>query len=278
MHCPGKKGRDAWCILEKQLKRVGLNTYDVVAGVGDGGGENEGETGIHRSFELENASYVRRRCLPHIAWRTADQAIKEALSLSDLNYRGILTYLREGITWTRLRGIAVRSRADGGLALFADGSPECKRIFGVKPDSTIEGRPDTDLHALQVLFDREQTLYQCARKDLTQRVSLDAAKVDAVAALGNIERRLFRAILMEILDRCMFLAMWNSKQNHVAKHTSWGALVKTTTEHILNREVSPSALKRFGFKPARVPVPAPPTWIHLLVWGHCRGGPTTEIH
>ena len=82
MHCSGKKGKDVWGILEKQLLRLGLSTHDVVAGVGDGGGENEGETGIHHSFEEENNGYVRRRCLPHIAWRAADQAINHALSLS----------------------------------------------------------------------------------------------------------------------------------------------------------------------------------------------------
>ena len=82
MHCPGKKGKDVWNIIEKQLLRLGLSTHDVVAGVGDGGGENEGETGIHHSFEEESSGYVRRRCLPHIAWRAADQAINHALSLS----------------------------------------------------------------------------------------------------------------------------------------------------------------------------------------------------
>ena len=38
MHCAGKKGKDVWGILEKQLLRLGLSTHDVVAGVGDGGG------------------------------------------------------------------------------------------------------------------------------------------------------------------------------------------------------------------------------------------------
>ena len=151
-HCPAqaKKAETCGASWKKHLRRVGLSTHDVVSGVGDGGGENEGVSGIHHSFEQENASYVRRRCLPHIAWRTADQAINEALSLTDLKYRGFMTYLREGITWTRLRDIAVRSPADGGLALFADGGPECQRIFGERPDTTLEGRPETDLRAMHL--------------------------------------------------------------------------------------------------------------------------------
>ena len=136
MHCPGKKGKDVWAILEKQLRRLGLSTHDVVAGVGDSGGENEGATGIRASFEEESGGYVRRRCHPYIAWRVADQAIGHALSLSDLNYREIIAYLREGITWVRLRDIAVKGRGDGGLNLFRDGSSECKRVFGKR------GQPD----------------------------------------------------------------------------------------------------------------------------------------
>ena len=76
MHCPGKKGVDVSRIIEKQLGRLGLNCFDVVSGTGDGGGENEGYQGVHAYFENLNPGYVRRRCLPHIAWRTCDQAIR----------------------------------------------------------------------------------------------------------------------------------------------------------------------------------------------------------
>ena len=264
MHCPGKKGKDVWNILEKQLHRLGLSTHDVVAGVGDGGGENEGETGVHHSFEEESGGYVRKRCLPHIAWRVADQAIVQALSLSELNYRGIIAYLREGITWARLRDIAIKPQGDGGLALMRDGSPECKRVFGTGPGPTLEGRPETDLNALRALFGREHALHLCARRDLTQRTTLETSKVDAVNALGHIERRLFRAILMEILERCMFLARWNSKHTHVAEELPWDALVKKAVDAILDRSVAPLTLERLGFGGARTPVPLPATWIHLL--------------
>ena len=61
MHCVGKQGSDASRVLERQLSRVGLNADDVVSGVGDGGGENEGSSGIHSHFENLNPGYVRRR-------------------------------------------------------------------------------------------------------------------------------------------------------------------------------------------------------------------------
>ena len=76
MHCPGKKGTDVSQVLEKQLGRIGLTCHDVVSGTRGGGGENEGQSGIHSHFENLSPGYVRRRCLPHLAWRTADQAIR----------------------------------------------------------------------------------------------------------------------------------------------------------------------------------------------------------
>ena len=116
MHCPGKKGTDVSRILEKQLNRVGLNCWDVVSCTGDGGGENEGSQGVHAHFETLSPGYVRRRCLPHIAWRTADMAIRA----SGLDYKALAAYFVEGITWTRLREIATRAPADGGLGLFQE--------------------------------------------------------------------------------------------------------------------------------------------------------------
>ena len=45
MHCPGKKGVDVSRIIEKQLARLGLNSFDVVSGTGDGGGETKASKG-----------------------------------------------------------------------------------------------------------------------------------------------------------------------------------------------------------------------------------------
>ena len=61
MHCPGKKGTDVSQVLEKQLARIGLTCFDVVSGTGDGGGENEGQSGIHSHFENLCPGCVRHR-------------------------------------------------------------------------------------------------------------------------------------------------------------------------------------------------------------------------
>lgn len=101
-HCPNKKGTEVSRVLEKQLARVGLNVYDVVSGTGDGAGENEGISGIHSLFESLSPGYVRRRCLPHIAWRTCDMAIRS----SGLDYKTLAAHFVDGITWSKLRVLA----------------------------------------------------------------------------------------------------------------------------------------------------------------------------
>ena len=120
-HCPGKRGEDVMRVLDKQLGRLGLNRADVVSGTGDGGGENEGTRGIHAAFESASGSYVRRRCLPHVAWRTADAAIG-AYGPDAAIYRNLAAYLNDGITWKRLRTLATSPREVGGLALFGESS------------------------------------------------------------------------------------------------------------------------------------------------------------
>ena len=93
MHCPGKKGAYVSRCLEKQMYRVGLNSFDVVAGTGDGGGENEGHQGVHWYFESLGTGYVRRRCIPHISWRTCDLAIR----VSGLDLKAMCTYFVMGL-------------------------------------------------------------------------------------------------------------------------------------------------------------------------------------
>ena len=204
MHCPGKKGVDVSRIIEKQLARVGLNCFDVVSCTGDGGGENEGSQGVHAYFENLSSGYVRRRCLPHIAWRTSDMAIRA----SGLDYKALAAYLVEGVTWNRLRDIAIKDPSDGGLRLFRDGSKECKEIFGKSPSAIISTRPETDLNFLKLLKGKEHLLHQLMMKDLEQR-ALCAETRAAILNLGDINLRIRRSILAEILGRCMFLLYWN---------------------------------------------------------------------
>ena len=201
MHCPGKKGIDVGGVIEKQLARVGLNVNDVVASTRDGGGENEGHQGIHSHFENLSSGYVRHRCLPHIAWRTADMAIRA----SGLDYRSLAAYLVDGVSWSRLRAIATTTEAQGGLNLFTDGSRACKNLFGGKPSAIVQSRPETDLNFLKLLQGKEHLLHRLATRDLEQRTTLGTETVAVVGNLGDVSAQIKIVILCEILMRSMFL-------------------------------------------------------------------------
>ena len=241
MHCPGKRGVDVCRLLEKQLARVGLNAFDVVAGTGDGGGENEGHMGVHANFENLNPGYVRHRCLPHISWRTSDVAIRT----SALNYRSFAAYLNEGITWSKLQDIATTKVEQGGLGLFRWGSQAFKDLFGRSPSTLIDARPETDLRFLQLLENNEHLLHKLATKDCEQR-SLGAETRAAVQSLGDINLRIRRRILQEILHRCMFLLFWTGHHPHVVAESSWDEVMQKAVSNILSLDVDPEVRKRFS--------------------------------
>ena len=77
LHCLGKDGTTVMGVLDKQWSSVGQSRYDVPNVVGDGGGENEGQAGIHSTMEADVHGYVRRRCLGHMGWRTGDAVLDE---------------------------------------------------------------------------------------------------------------------------------------------------------------------------------------------------------
>ena len=262
MHCPGKKGVDVSRVIEKQLARLGLNCFDVTAGTGDGGGENEGQSGVHAYFENLNPGYVRRRCIPHIAWRTCDLAIRS----SGLDYRALAAYFVEGITWSRLRELATREPADGGLGLFRDGSRRCKDMFGQSPCAIIDSRPETDLNLLKFLEGKEHLLHRLATKDLEQR-SLNAETKAAIMNLGDITKRIHRRILQEILVRCMFLLYYSGHHPTVAAATTWDELMEKAVTIILNLEITDKVLERFNLTEdnLRDMDERPKTWVDLAV-------------
>jgi hypothetical protein len=262
MHCPGKKGVDVSRVLEKQLARVGLNCFDVTSGTGDGGGENEGHQGVHAYFENLSPGYVRRRCIPHISWRTCDLAIRS----SDLDYKALAAYLCDGVTWSRLREIATKGPADGGLGLFKDCSQQCKNLFGRSPSAIIVSRPDTDLNFLKLLEGKEHLLHRVAVKDLEQR-SLSAETQAAILNLGDIKSRIGRRVLQEILEKCMFLLYYNQKHATVAADTSWDELMQKAVAEILDLAITPQTLKRFGFSVEALEdmEARPKTWVELAV-------------
>ena len=56
MHVDGKTGVITLKVIEQQLATKGCFRPDMCSGVGDGGGENEGYTGVHSLLRADNHS------------------------------------------------------------------------------------------------------------------------------------------------------------------------------------------------------------------------------
>ena len=190
-----------------------------------------------------------------------------AIRASDLDYKPLAAYLVDGITWSRLREIATTPPAARGLQLFRDGSQRCKDIFGTSPSAICSTRPETDLEFLKFLRGKEHILHKVATKDLEQRTSLAADTRRAILNLGDINLRICRAIMCELLERCMFILYWNAKHPKVASSWSWDELLQKASTLILDLEITPEVLERFGLNRDEVEAmdPKPKTWVDLAV-------------
>ena len=72
--------------------------------------------------------------------------------------KDIAKYLHEGITWKRLQTLAVRSVADGGLALMTKESEDFKHVFSAAPPRLIDERPECQVELLGWLRTRQHIL------------------------------------------------------------------------------------------------------------------------
>ena len=215
MHVDQKTGQATYNIILRQLARLGLTEYDVIAGVGDGGGENEGVQGVHALFESVDPSYVRRRCAPHFAWRAFEAGAK---SMGEPYKRTIAlnTYLRDGVTWSRLASIAVQDEADNGLGLFQEYSREFTAIFRSAPPKLIDERPQATLDFYKWLIAREPVLKKVIVHDMRLR---NLTSSESAAALETITSKLdwaLRRIDTVLMQKAMYLFVFIKKHEYTA--------------------------------------------------------------
>ena len=134
INAPAKDGATVSKIVAMQLGRLGCNLADIVSGTSDGGGENEGRMGVHALIEDHNPLYVRRRGLEHLSWNFCSAGIAAAGQLCK-DLKSLNTYLTEGVTWQRLKEIAVCSVERGGhfqmQHTHTQSRPECCCVSGV---------------------------------------------------------------------------------------------------------------------------------------------------
>ena len=128
-----------------------------------------------------------------------------AIRVFGLDYKALVAYLCEGVTWTRLREIATKDPALGGLGLFRDTSQQCTDVFGQIPSAIIDTRPDTYLRFFKLLEGKERLLHKLAARDLAQR-SLGVEIRAVVVHLGDIKNRILqKRVLQDILEKSMLL-------------------------------------------------------------------------
>ena len=168
MNVPLKTGQCTLSVIDSQMARIGVYQIDYTAGVGDGGGENIGDGGVHGLIESSNPEYIRKRCLPHFAWRTF-WAGYEAMGIHQKESKLLNAYLRRGITWTRLSTLSVKSVADGGLGLYEENTPAHWNVFGTSPPRLIDERPECTMLWMEWLVPRQQVLIPIIEKDLATR-------------------------------------------------------------------------------------------------------------
>ena len=224
VNCPHKTGLEVMKVLDKQFVQKGLNRAECNGGVGDGGGENEGINGIHAIMESEVPSYVRKRCLDHIAWRVADAGVAEMGQHAE-HLQAINTYLRDGVTWKRLRAIATQSVASGGLGLLQEGSRDCQALFGKAPPTLVDGRPECYWVFTKWLVPKQTLLAKMVAKDLETR---DLKMKQAPVALASLTSRMecvLRHIDVVLLKRSLFLHHWTNAHKHIIHTTDFASLM-----------------------------------------------------
>ena len=263
-HCPGKDCPSVMRVIEKQLSRVGLSKYDICSGAGDGGGENEGQSGIHASLEADNPHYVRRRCLGHIAWRLADALLAEVTDYKLITR--LCEYLCEGSTWTRLQGLATTPVLEGGLGLFPELSRTHAAVFGTTPGSIVPGRPESALEFLKFLRGKEHVLAPVCRRDVDDRHVADKT-LDAVALLGDVRGRAGRSVVAELLHRALFLHRWVNVHPHIARVELLETLFQQGKDNLQDLGLDDLVIERIGTTRAELGVKGwdPCTWVELAV-------------
>ena len=169
------------------------------------------------------------------------------------------------MTWSRPRDIATKDPAHGGLGLFRDTSQQCKDLVGKSPTAIVATKPEKYLKYLKLLEGKEHILHKLAVRDLEQR-SLGAETRAAVLNLGDIKSRMCRWVLPEILEKCMFLLYFKQKYNSVATSTAWNDMMQKAVVDILNLELTPLILQRFGWneKALQALDEMPKTWYTSL--------------
>ena len=232
MNVTQKTGRATFDIIRRQIDRLGLSEYDMVNGVGDGGGENEGTQGVHALFEEADPLYVRRRCAPHFAWRTFDAGTR-AMGAQYKKGLALNNYLRDGVTWARLKAIAVQSREEEGLDLMDEGGHQFAFVFRNSPPRLIDERPQATLDFFKWLLPREHVLKLLISQDMRLRNLGGADAVTALETVNASKDAALRRIDTVLMHKSMYMFYFVKKyENTVACADSFEQVIDKASDII----------------------------------------------
>ena len=246
MNVEHKTGIATYDVIRRQIDRFGLSEYDIVAGVGDGGGENEGTQGVHSLFEEVDATYVRRRCAPHFAWRTFAAG---TTAMGGVHSRTVAlnNYLRDGVTWSRLASIAVQDPEQDGLGLFAEGSQEFANIFGSSPPRLCDERPQATLDFYRWLMNREPILRLLINCDMRMRNLTGSDAVVALQTINSNEDWSLRRVNTVLLQKSMFMFLFMRKHDYTAAgELSFEQLINKASDIVTSTECTDEVLETLG--------------------------------
>ncbi len=239
-HCPDKTGAGTLVVIDSQMMSKGFSRFDAVSGTGDAGGENEGIQGIHALLEETNDAYSRRRCFGHLSWRISHNTKELTLYAKTL---ALNTYLHEGITWSRLQGIACHSIEDGGLNLVRENSREWHRLFHKEPPKMMDQRPECTLLFLEWLIPVHSTLAKLAAHDIRTRDLQDPNAAIAVATLQSARDQAWRYIDCVMLHKSLYLFYFAKDQEIIIATRNFDELISKAEEIIWSIAVDEYVLK-----------------------------------
>ena len=231
MNVPMKTGSATLDVINIQTSRLGVSMQDYCAGTGDGGGENEGQYGIHALVSEANNEYCAKRCMPHVSWCT----FKAGLEHMEPHYKkseALNRYLRRGITWSRLQTIAVLPVASGGLAMFTDGSRECVDFFKNAPPRLIEERPEATFDYMRWLITRQAQLAKLIKQDLDTRSLKGVDGRMGLETVSSLEDCILRHIDVVLMHKSLFLFHKIKSAKYIASGDSFDVLIKNTITNI----------------------------------------------
>ena len=242
-HVPEKTGAGTMKVLLNQLAAKGVSQYDIVSGTSDGGGEATGQGGLHKIMETFNPSYVPRRCFLHLSWRVADAGIREMVHSS---HTQINTYLRDGVTWSRLISIACQPVNRGGLGLLTNGSIEYRDFTAERPPKVLEDRPETDYEFLKWLIPRQKLLAKLVPHDVAARnLKMKPATVSA-ESLSNRTHCALRCVDAVLIHKALYLYYkFKLQKRVVSSGRSFEDTIEYACNTIMDLRLDDSALKTF---------------------------------